>query len=324
MLKAARAFVVAAVVIALLVGGTNGEESKVTDKMALPDFDEWWDYGNPAQTRERFEKIRSTALESGNKSYYLQLLTQIARTYGLESEFQTAHDLLDTVKAELTRDLKLAKVRYLLERGRTFRSNNEPGRSAPLFHESYDLAREIENDFLAIDAAHMIALIEKKTEEKLKWNHAAIELAEKTSDARARGWLGSLYNNMGWFLHGEKKYDRALEIFEKALEFRKSQGKNQEINIARWCIGRTLRSLDRLDEALDIQQALLEEYEQLGQTDGYVYEELAEIYYLKGDESQAQDFFARAHVELSKDTWLVNNEKERLDRLKQLGGLADK
>lgn len=304
--------------------GIGSEDTAVTDKVALPDFDQWWDYDHPDQTRERFEGLKDQARDSGNKSYYLQLLTQIARTYGLEGNFAAAHQLLDTVKAELNRDLKLPKVRYLLERGRSFRSDNQPGKSAPLFHEAYDLAREIENDFLAIDAAHMIALIEKKTDEQLKWNHAAIELAEKSSDDRAHNWLGSLYNNMGWFLHNEGKYEKALSIFEKAVVFREAQGKEKETNIARWCVARTLRSLGRLEEALKIQLELLDTYAESGANDGYVFEELAEIYNAQGNDTPAKEYFAKAYETLSQDTWLVKNEKERLDRLARMGGLEDK
>ena len=46
--------------------------------------------------------------------------------------------------------------------------------------------------------------------------------------------------------------------------------------IARWCVARCLRSLDRTEEALAEQQALAAELEAIGETDAYVAEEIAE------------------------------------------------
>ena len=51
--------------------------------------------------------------------------------------------------------------------------------------------------------------------------------------------------------------------------------------------------------------------------DGYVVEELAELYYLKGD-PRASEYFARAYRILAKDEWLVSNEPDRLERLQKL------
>ena len=51
--------------------------------------------------------------------------------------------------------------------------------------------------------------------------------------------------------------------------------------------------------------------------DGYVLEELAELYLLKQD-SDAADYFARAHRCLCKDDWFAKNEPERLARVKNL------
>jgi len=62
-----------------------------------------------------------------------------------------------------------------------------------------------------------------------------------------------------------------LDVFQKALQWREEQGKVKPIRIARWCVGRTLRSLGRIEQALEIQQALLEEHERVGEKDGYIY-----------------------------------------------------
>ena len=94
--------------------------------------------------------------------------------------------------------------------------------------------------------------------------------------------------------------------------------------MARWCVGRGLRSLERTDEALAIQQELLAEYEADGQKDGYVFEELAECLLVIGRRKEAQKYFARAYAELSQDAWLVKNEADRISRLRRLAEAEDR
>ena len=176
---------VAGAVIALTAFGNSCGERKM--KTELTNFDKLWDYGDPAGTRAKFEELLPQAEKSGDKSYHLQLLTQIARTYGLESNFDQAHKVLDQVEDQMTDDLEIVKVRYLLERGRTFRSSGEAAKSVPLFKEAYELAGKSGADFFAIDAAHMMALVAEGTDKRMEWNNTALSIAEKSSDDRARG-----------------------------------------------------------------------------------------------------------------------------------------
>jgi tetratricopeptide (TPR) repeat protein len=285
----------------------------------LPDTYDIWDYSAPAKTRERFTELLPQAKQSGDVSYLLQLQTQIARTYSLQQKFDSAHAILDGVEAKLTEELTLVRICYLLERGRTFNSAGDNPKAVKLFTEAYTLSAKSQEDFYAVDSAHMVAIATSEATEKEKWNLIGIAIAEKSKSKRARNWLGSLYNNLGWDYFDQQRYPEALQKFEQALEYQKERGDTGRINIARWCVAKGYRSLDRIDEALVIQEALLKEYEQSGTSDGYVFEELAELYLLKGDTSKSQQFFAKAFKELSKDTWLVNNQSERLQRLKTLG-----
>ncbi len=207
----------------------------------------------------------------------------------------------------------------MLERGRVFNSSKYSEAARPLFLQAWEIAREAGEDFYTIDAAHMMGIIEPP-EQQLEWNLKAAELAEKSSDERARNWLGSLYNNIGWTYHDAGDYATALDIFQKALAFREQQGEMKPLLIAQWCVGRTLRSLKRIEEALTIQYALLEAYQQAGRQNGFVYEELGECLLLE-DDSEAITYFVLAYEALSEDTWLAENEPERLARLKQLGQL---
>ena len=112
-------------------------------------------------------------------------------------------------------------------------------------------------------------------------------------------------------------------MFEKALALRIEQGKETETNIAKWCVARAYRSLNRVDEAIAIQNALHARNKELNQPDGYVSEELAELYLLKGDSATAKTHFTDAYNILSKDDWFVSGNPERLARLKEMAGIKE-
>ena len=282
------------------------------------DFDPLWNYNDPAGTEQKFRALLPNAETGDDPSYYAQLLTQIARTLGLQRKFDEAHQVLDQVETMLTDDLETVRIRSLLERGRVFNSSKHPDQAHPLFLEAWDMAKVAHEDFYAVDAAHILGIVEKG-EASLAWNLQAIAYAEQSDSPRARGWLGSLYNNTGWTYHDLGEYEKALALFESAVSFRQTQGNAETLRIARWCVARCLRSLGRTAEALDIQLTLFKEGEETGAPDAYTQEELGELYLLAGDPEKARPHFAAAYAELSQDSWLAENEPARIARLKDLG-----
>ena len=257
------------------------------------------------------------ALDSLDLSYLSQLLTQIARTEGLQRKFQDAHNTLDRVQKALDKTDAKTRVRYLLERGRVFNSSRKPEEARPLFLEALELAVKSNEDFYAVDAAHMIAIVEPP-EKQLQWNLKALDLAENSTDEKARKWRGNLYNNLGWTYFEQRQFEEALLMFEKAREFQEQQGDPNKIMIAKWCVAKTLRMMDHTEEALEMQRDLYEQYQAAGRRSGYVYEEIAECMMVMGQEQEAQGWFAVAYEELSKDPRLAD-EQDRLNRLKELG-----
>jgi hypothetical protein len=67
-----------------------------------------------------------------------------------------------------------------------------------------------------------------------------------------------------------------------------------------------------------MQRGLFEEYQGDGKRNGYVYEEIAECLLVLGQEHEAQEWFAAAYAELSRDPRIAH-EQNRLNRLKELG-----
>ena len=296
-----------------LVELVDGSERKTK----LPDFDSLWDYDHPGATERKFRELLPTALDSLDLSYLSQLLTQIARTEGLQRKFQEAHKSLDRVQKALDKTDDKTRVRYLLERGRVYNSSRKQEEARPLFQEALDLALKSKDDFNAVDAAHMMAIVEP-TEKQLQWNLKALDVAENSAEEKVRKWMGSLYNNIGWTYFEQQQYEESLLMFEKALEFQRQQGDPNKIMIAKWCVAKTLRKMDHTEEALEMQRDLFEQYQAAGKKSGYVYEEIAECLTVMGQEQEAEGWFAAAYEELSRDPRLAN-EQDRLNRLKELG-----
>ncbi len=83
--------------------------------------------------------------------------------------------------------------------------------------------------------------------------------------------------------------------------------------VAQWTVARGYRAVGRLDDAEAAQKILLAEFDRAGETDGYVYEELAEIALARGDANAARPWAAKAHAALKDD--LAAGEAPRLARL---------
>lgn len=282
-------------------------------------FDDLWDYDDPVGTEAKFRAMRPELEAAGDRSGLLQLDTQIARTLALQQKLGEAHELLNSVEPELDSVEPVVRVRWLLERGRTFNSaeKKEPAKKA--FLEAWELAQSIQAEFFAVDAAHMLAIVEEGAE-ALRWNELGLDYARSSEDPRAKRWQGSLLNNLGWAYHGKGDFEQALRLFEQALAFRKEHGKEAEIDVAEWCVARVLRSLGRENEALAQQQELLRRKEDARRApDGFVFEELGECLLALGREEEARSWFAKAHRELAQDPWLAENEPDRLERLEKLG-----
>lgn len=280
------------------------------------DFNKMWNYSDPTGTREKFKDLLASS-EDKNLDYVLQLKTQIARTHSLKAEFKEAHNILNEVEENLSDETIVAKVRYFLERGRTYNSANEKEKAKALFVSAFDLSNEFKLDNYTIDAAHMVAIAESDLDNKVLWSEKGIEIAKNSSDDKVKRWIGVFYNNTGWDLFEAKRYDEALEKFVSCRSFHKEMGNKSNEDIASWSIAKTYRYLGKLEDSLKIQEDLLAESNGKDES-GYTYEELAELYLLMGQKDKAKDYFSKAYDVLSKDVWLQKNESSRLERLSKL------
>jgi tetratricopeptide (TPR) repeat protein len=283
----------------------------IMQKTTWHDFNDKWDYYDPAGSEAVFRRLLADS-ESREDDYRLQLKTQLARSLGLQGKFGEAHKVLDEVEQAMPPG-SLVEVRYLLERGRAFNSDKQVEKAMLLFSNASSLAQQLEADFFTVDALHMLG-IAAPSEVRLEWNLKAIEVAQNSADERARGWLVSLYNNTGWTLFDEKRYEEALDLFQKEIPLCEQQGKAKPLKIARWSVAKVLRVLGRVEEALAIQREL-----ELDSPDGFTLEEIGECLLALDRPQEAAPYFRRAYDELSQIDW-VAEDNERIQRLKQLAG----
>ena len=300
----------------LLIGSCSSFNKRGNIKNSNVDFNKMWNYSNPVETRGKFTDLLEKDLKK-DLDYILQLRTQIARTHSLKAEFSEAHKILDIVEKELDDSTVVAKVRYLLERGRTYNSAGNKEKAKELFEKAFDLSNKYKLDNYTIDAAHMVAIAAGDLDEKVRWSEKGIQIAKDSADESVKRWIGIFYNNSGWDLFEVKRYTEALEKFIKCEEFHLEMKNESNLAIARWSIAKTYRYLGRVEESLAIQNELLHES---GDKDdsGHTYEELAELYLLKGEKEKAKHYFLKTHKILSKDVWLQKNESDRLERISRL------
>ncbi len=294
-------------IVAFLAGNLNGGAMAV-------DIDALWDYDQPGVSEMRFREALKG--ESGDDA--LDVETQIARTLSLRREFNKAHTLLDTIEQRLNDKTRpTTRVRYLLERGRTWRSAGDPAKARPLFFDAWQLADREKITLLAIDAAHMLGVIDPP-EAAMRWNERAMALAMSTNVPRALRWRGSLANNMGHTERERGNLDAAIKYFRASLTAFQLTRSDSQIRVAQWQVANVLRLQKKYDEALAMQLRLEKEMIEANAPDGYVFEEIAEIYLAKDKATEAKPYFAKAASVLAADSSFVESEKSRLARLVEM------
>ncbi len=281
-------------------------------------LDELWDFDDPAASERRFRDALDLLSDAGSPGSVqgAELMTQLARALGLQGRFDDAHALLDAVASStvpVSRPAgRVVAVRVALERGRLLNSSGDPAAAIAHFTEALRTAGAAGQDFLEVDAAHMLAIADSEHSED--WTEQALRVVERSADPRVQRWSGSLHNNAGWARHDTGDYAGALTEFEQAAAAYSVHGTVEQVRIARWAVARALRSLARFDEALQIQQRLAAG----GPADGYVEEELAELMLALGEPDEAARHAAVAVDLLTSGGAFAEYEPGRLDRLRRL------
>ena len=266
-----------------------------------------WDFDDlDASERRLRAQLEQETTDAGRA----EVLTQLARVEGLRGRFELCDALLEEAET-----LGGADVRVLLERGRRERSSGQPGAGAVQFEQAFELARASGEDVLAVDAAHMLAIVGDNE----RWTARAVDIAASSDDPGVRYWLGPLYNNVGWSRYEGGDAAGALAAFELALASReRDDPRPYSREIARYAVGKALRALGRPDEAAAALEECVAWAAEAGVEDDYFHEELAENYAALGRDVDARAQARRALGLLSDD-----EDSSRVARLRDLSSGAD-
>jgi tetratricopeptide (TPR) repeat protein len=216
------------------------------DRLDPARLDALWDFADPAASAERFrtEPAAAGSVAAG------ELATQQARALGLAGRGDEALAVLDGLEAAHP----VISIRIALERGRLANSAGDAAAAVPHFEQAFDEAVVAGEEFLAIDAAHMLAIADP--DRAGEWTARGIELAESAADPRSQRWGIALHNNLGWLHFDADRLQEALSEFELAAAAAEAHGSDDQQQIAQWAIGRTYRALGRTADAIRIQEVL--------------------------------------------------------------------
>lgn len=180
-------------------------------------LDRLWNFEDPELSEQRFrDAMADQKYDADEKA---ELATQLGRAIGLQGRFEEADALLDSIDGE---DEPTIGVRILLERGRVLNSSGHAAMAVPLFEQAAELGDHLGEEFLAVDALHMLAIADSAHAET--WTRSALEYASTAHDAFARRWMVALHNNLGWTLHGAGRLTEALVEFQLAEQWAERVG----------------------------------------------------------------------------------------------------
>ena len=189
-------------------------------------LDRLWDFDNPELSEQRFRE--AMADEKYDADERAELATQLGRAIGLQGRFEEADALLDAIDGE---DEPTIGVRIVLERGRLLNSSGHAAMAVPLFEQAAELGDHLGEEFLAVDALHMLAIADADHAEL--WTRSALEYASTAHDPSTRRWMVALHNNLGWSLHGAGRLTEALVEFQLAEQWAERVGTPAQQKYAR-------------------------------------------------------------------------------------------
>jgi predicted urease superfamily metal-dependent hydrolase len=164
--------------------------------------------------------------------------------------------------------------------------------------------------------------------EKFDWSLRGIEMAEKGGH---EGWLGPLWNNLGWNYYDEERYGEAYDALVKAREYHyKGEGELPKL-IADYSVAHVMMKQERLHEAQSEMLKVLEWAMRLDSEGdesavewmGFARWDLGEMAIATGDRETGTSMLRQALGEIEKSgmpNWDPDQWKQKQDRVTELEG----
>lgn len=288
----------------------------------IKDIDLPWDLARPEEAEARFRaEIKKREAAGPLDAAALEMMTQIARAASLRGGLDEAEAMLTEVAKHLSETTEAApRLRYLLELGRIFTLKKTPSRARAVLLEVWERAVAVGQDFLAVDAAQMLSIVEPPKSSG-DWLLKALNIATNSKAPRVQIWLGDLHAALGWHYYDLLQLDKARTFFTQAIAHFEREGWAKKRILASCGLSRVYRAQNRFPEAFAIQERLLAEMKTANVKHSLVYEELAECLHAMKRGEEATEYFAKAHDLLAVDAWHKDNNPARMVRLKKLGKL---
>lgn len=299
---------------AILIAGNAQEENDMANStQLLKQGDDLFRARKYDEAIEIYEQAVNAAEEENYISDLVEALSQVARCYLALNKKEEGRIWLRKAEDKATENEPNGWSRYLSVRGRFEWKDgvSESGEFLPEIKKATDTFKEMytycfKHNLLsrAVDATNMIS-ITGTADEKIEWGLKGIKAAE---EGGIEGWLGPLWNNLGWNYNDLERYDEALEALKKAREYHYKKGDDLAKLKADWSVGQAYRKTGQFDSAYVLMQKVYDwsekRYKENPTPDnaewiGHSCRELGELALTGGDEKKALEHLTRAKENLS-------------------------
>jgi tetratricopeptide (TPR) repeat protein len=204
---------VAACALATTISGCGGGTEELD--VRLEEADQIFRSREYEEAGTLYEAIATDAEAAGATSQYVEACAMRARSFLIIGDDESGRPWLKKAAASADPSDSMGWSRYLGVRGRFEWKSEDNEAATATFREMFDFCRERAIYDRAVDAAHMIA-ITGDPEERFEWAERGIAMAE---EGELIGWLGPLWNNLGWDYLDAGRYEEGLEALRQAREY---------------------------------------------------------------------------------------------------------
>jgi len=317
----------ALVAVVLLTGCTGVQQEDTGLSERMEQADQLFKSREYEEAGVQFEAIATEAEAVGDNSTFVEAAAMRARSYLVEENRDEGRKWLVRAAAKALESDPPGWSRYLGVRGRFEWQDGDNETATDTFREMFNYCESNELWERAVDAAHMIAITGDQ-EEKFDWSLKGIEMAEKGG---MDGWLGPLWNNLGWNYYDEKRYGEAYDALIKAREYHyKGEGELPKL-IADYSVAHVMMMQDRIHEAeaamLDVLEwaTRLEAAGDDGAAEwmGFARWDIGEMAVKTGNPEAGMEMLTQALGEIEESgmpDWDPDQWKQKQDRVAELGG----
>lgn len=304
------------------------EAEKGKAEELLVHSDEAFQSRNYAQAQEMYELTVRAAEREGEEEVLVEALAQVARSHLIQGKKEQGRPWLEKAKARASKEMPMGWSRYLGVRGRFEWKDDKLEEATATFKEMYQYCLDYNLHSRAVDAAHMVA-ITAPHEEQVVWGKKGIEAAEA---GNLEGWLGPLWNNLGWTWEEMGRYRESLDALKKARGYHWKLGTEKNKLVADWSVGHAYRQLGQLDEASHWLRPVLAWAERRYVTDpnpdaaewvGHSHRELGELAIARGELEEGLNHLRKAEEKLGEaemQEWDPEDFQRLRDQISEIAG----